>query len=324
MKTKIAALLFLPSLLLAQAVSDAMLTLDLENVVWYYNEGTDPSKLLTSSAVTPLPSTFVYAEKTYLLLGDVTALNGSPAKGTFVARGMALNFSTALSPQPQRPIADIGRNQIFDFLIEFLDPSGAQVGTLAGLGFGAGGAPPGTPPGSAAGNFVVVGGSGAYSGVRGQGATVSASNLRIASAVEDPAYRRINGGGKWRIGVTLNALTQPEITAVYHADFTPVAPASPAQAGETIILAVKGAGPTRPVLEPGKVFPNEPFAQMTSPVDAIANGSPAVVLNRVGWPGTRDVYRIDVALPGGLAPGAATFGLSVAWIPAAEIQLPIK
>jgi len=310
---------------IGQTVQDAVLMIDLENVVWYGNEATDPAKLMTSAAVTPLPTTFVYPFKTYLLFGDVAAVNGKPARGTFIARGAWLALSTADSPVPQRPIADVGRNQIFDFLVEFLTPEKVQVGTLAALGFGAGGAPPGTPPGSGAGNFVVTGGSGVYAGARGQGATVSAANLRITSAIEDPAYRRINGGGKWRIGVTLYSVPRPELVAVYHgSDFTPVSTASPAASGETLILAIKGLGPTRPVLEIGKAFPDGPFAQVASPVEITFNEKPGVVLNSIGWPGSAEYYRVDVTVPGGLDPGAASLRVSSAWIPGAEYKVPVK
>jgi hypothetical protein len=59
-------------------------------------------------------------------------------------------------------------------------------------------------------------------------------------------------------------------------------------------------------------------------VEATVNGSPASVVNRIGWPGTRDMYRIDIAMPGGLAAGAATLSLSVAWMPVAEYRLAVK
>ena len=324
MRSTIVALVFLPCLVFGQAVSDVVMTIDLENVVYYYNEGTDASKLLTSSTATPLPSTFVYALKTYVILGDITALNGAPTKGSLVARGTALNISTASAAVPQRPIADISRNQMLDFLMEILDSDGNQVGTLAGLGFGAGAAPAGTPAAAAAGNFAIVGGSGAYSGVRGQGATVSASNLRIASAVEDPAYRRMNGGGKWRIGIMLNAVATPEIVEAYHGDFTAVTQSRPAQPGETVILAVRGVGPTRPVLEPGRSFQQDPLSKVASRIDATVNGQPVVVSNRVGWPGTQDLYRIDVTLPAGLQAGSATVVISAAWMPGAGFALPVK
>jgi uncharacterized protein (TIGR03437 family) len=315
----------LPILVLGQSVSDVMLTIDLDNVVWYGNEATDPAKLMTSPGVTALPANFVYPFKSYLLFGDVVAVNGNPAQGAFIARGTWLALSTAAAPLPQRPIADINRNQIFDFLIEILATDGRQAGTLAGLGFGAGSAPPGTPPGSAAGNFAITGGSGAYAGVRGHGATVSTSNLRTASAVEDPAYRRVNGGGKWRIGVTLNAVVRPEIAGAYHgSDFSPVSADRPARAGETLVLAVRGMGPTRPVLEPGRTFSENALAAIASPCTATVNGLPAEVLNGVGWPGTADLYRVDVVLPGGTTPGTAGISLSTAWIPGVEFRLPVR
>ena len=154
---------------------------------------------------------------------------------------------------------------------------------------------------------------------------MSAANLRTTSAIEDPAYRRINGGGKWRVGVTLNSVTRPEVTAAYHgSDFSPVSAERPAQSGETLILAAKGMGATKPVLEPGKVFPGDTFADIVAPVEVSINGQPVEVAVKIGWPTTAEFYRIDVVLPPGLPAGAASLIVSSAWIPGLEAKIPVK
>jgi hypothetical protein len=72
-----------------------------------------------------------------------------------------------------------------------------------------------------------------------------------------------------------------------------------------VILEVKAAWATRPPLEPGKTFAEEPLAVVALPIEATAGGQPAEVINAAGWPGTRDRYRADVRLPAVRAPEAA-------------------
>ena len=115
----------------------------------------------------------------------------------------------------------------------------------------------------------------------------------------------------------------PTVVAAYHADFTPVTASSPAHAGELLILAVKGLGPTAPTLVPGKTFDGEKLAAVTSPVTATVNDVAAPVVNAVGWPGTNDTYRVDVTVPG-VAPGAASAALTVAWMQGPEFKIPVK
>ncbi len=95
--------------------------------------------------------------------------------------------------------------------------------------------------------------------------------------------------------------------AVYHsADFSPVTASRPARSGELLIFEVKAGWPATPYLQPGKVFSMEPFQSVATPVEVVVNGAPAEVVGTIGWPGTRDRYRVDVRLPGGVAPGTAT------------------
>jgi uncharacterized protein (TIGR03437 family) len=54
------------------------------------------------------------------------------------------------------------------------------------------------------------------------------------------------------------------------------------------------------------------------------NGKSAVVLNKVGWPGTTGVYRVDFRVPDGTPVGVAAVQLSAAWIPGSETRIAIQ
>ena len=152
--------------------------------------------------------------------------------------------------------------------------------------------------------------------------------------VEDPAYRRINGGGTRREIIHLIPLTRPEVLslptgpAVFHAaDFSPVTPEKPARAGELLMMSVSGLGPVRPNLDPGKPFPAWQTGkehQVNSPVEVMVNGKAAAVTSAIGWPGMNNVYRVDFLVPEGAAAGPATLGLSVAWINGPEVKFPVR
>jgi len=324
MKHLLALVLLLPALALGQATSDVILTLDFENVVGYVLDPAESPMWMSSSAKVPnVPSNYILTLKDYFQLADLVAVNGKPAKGTAVWWGLWTRFLAPATPTAKRPIADILRNVIGEIMIEVHDPEKGQVGTLAALVLSPGAVPPGSPPGTLFGNFAITGGTGIWSGVRGQAAGVSSSGVRTITAVEDPAYRRVNGGGKWRFAVTLNSVALPTIVAAYHGDFSPVSASSPAHPGETLVLAVKGLGPTNPTLVPGKTFDSEKLAAVTSPVTAMMNDLPAPVSNAVGWPGTNDTYRVDVTVPG-VAPGTAGAALTVAWMQGPEFKIPVK
>ena len=142
---------------------------------------------------------------------------------------------------------------------------------------------------------------------------------------EDPAFRRVNGGGQFTLGLHLSGASLAEVVAVYHAaDFTPVTDSRPARSGEVLILQVKANWPTTPFLQEGKVFSGESFQTPVIPVEALVNDAPVEVVNNLGWPGTRDRYRVDIRIPSGLAPGAAKLQLNGAYLPGLPSNLPVQ
>ena len=115
----------------------------------------------------------------------------------------------------------------------------------------------------------------------------------------------------------------PQVTGVFHTDFSPVTPSNPARAGETLIAQATGLGPTLPGVDPGQPFPATPQA-VNSPVDVIVNGKASPVANKVGWPGRVGVYRVDFQVPDGTAAGDATVQLSAAWIQGPATSLTVR
>jgi uncharacterized protein (TIGR03437 family) len=112
--------------------------------------------------------------------------------------------------------------------------------------------------------------------------------------------------------------------AVLHSDFSPVTQASPARAGEVLILRVSGLGPTKPGLAAGESFPSNPLQEVNAPVEVTVNGSQAEVLVKVGWPGTRDVYRVDFRMPFGASSGTVAVQLAAAWINGPTISIFVR
>ena len=156
---------------------------------------------------------------------------------------------------------------------------------------------------------------------------------RTGSVTEDPANRRIHQpGGKGRTTFHLYPKYRPAVDipssgpAVYHADFSPVTATSPARAGEVLIVAARNLGPTRPdLLPPGsRPFKADAMEEVNSPIEVTVSGKDAEVINKVGWPGTYDLYRVDFRVPSGIAPGMATIQLTAAWIPGPEVKIPVK
>jgi hypothetical protein len=329
-----AAILLLTStaLGLAQTPPVTILQVELANYINYYVDVAEPMRIGSSPGVSPLPSGFNSTFKTQIGIGDIASINGEPAKGIWILRGLPLNLSPA--PPPGRVIADLSRVAAYDLFMDILQHDGTHVGVITGAGMGGGLPPPGSPDAAVTSNLSITGGTGAFLGVRGQAAVMGAANLRAASAAEDPANRRLNGGGVLRMVVHLIPMTAPEVLtlpmgpAIYHAsDFSPVSANRPARVGEMLILSVSGLGPVRPNLGPGAPFP--PFEQgnlheVNSPVSALVNGRKAAVVNKAGWPTLSNVYRVDFVVPDGTAPGMATLALSVAWINGPEVKFPVQ
>jgi len=319
--------------LMAQTPPVTVLEIEYDNLVWYYGDVADPNKQATSAAPSPLSATFNRLFKVQLGLADVVAVNGKPAKGLHVDRSIPLLFSNTL--RPGQAIADINGWGVTESYVAILDTDGTLIGNITYMGVGGMAAPPGSPTGAALHSWTITGGTGAFLGVRGQASFKSQSAAgRGASMTEDPAYRRMNGGGKRIEILHLIPMTWPEVLtlptgpAIFHGeDFSPVTAEKPARAGELLVMSVSGLGPVRPKLDPGKPFPAWEAGkehQVNSPVEVTVNGKAAAVTSAIGWPGMNNVYRVDFRVPDGAAAGMATLGLSVAWVNGPEVKIPVR
>jgi hypothetical protein len=225
-------------------------------------------------------------------------------------------------------VADIVRTAVSEYLFEIQQADGSPVGNIHTMGMSGGVAPPGAPTGG--GNQPVAGGTGAFLGVRGQMAARGVMPPRNASMTEDPARRRSHGGGRVLFVFQLIPMTRPEIAtlasgpAIYHADFSPVTAGRPAVPGEVLIARATGLGPTRPGLNPGQPFPSDVLQEVNSPVEVLVGGRAAEVVNKIGWPGTIDAYRVDFRVPSGTAAGMAGVQLSAAWIAGGAVQIAVQ
>jgi hypothetical protein len=241
----------------------------------------------------------------------------------------AINLRT--NPSPGQAVADTIRGDSQAGVFEIQQADGSPVGSIMFSGLTAGTPPPGAPARQGAGNNAITGGTGAFLGVKGEWGSVSSSSpLRGASMIEDPANRRTNGGGAVLFLLHLIPTSRPEVVtsasgpAVFHADFSPVTSAKPAKAGEVLIVQATGLGPTVPAIDPGQPFPADKTQTVNSPVDVTVSGQSAEVINKVGWPGLVDAYRVDFRIPDGTAAGMASIQLTAAWIPGRAVGIPIQ
>lgn len=310
---------------LAQGRGDTILEIDTENVVSYNSDVFDPSRFATD----PGPTTLVATARNFgfvLAVGDIVAVNGKPARGTLVVRQQGINLSP--TPNPGQAQADIVRTGVSDYLLEIQQAEGTPVGSIHTLGLSGGSAPLGAPLGN--GNLTVAGGTGAFLGARGQMATsLTTPPLppRAASVTEDPSMRRLNGGGKVRFLVQLIPMIRPEIVvdrngpAIFHADFSPVSARWPARAGEVLIVKATSSGPT---VNPGQPFPRDSWQEVNSLIAVLVNGREAEVVNKLGWPGLVNTYRVDFRVPDDISSGIMEVQLSVAWVAGAEVSIPVQ
>lgn len=315
---------------LGQATPPTILTIDVENVVQYISDVSDVSRLATDPNVTTAISGRNFRE--FLVLGDIAAVNGQPAKGTFSFNARQVSLATA--PNAGQAIADLVRGNANEQTFEILRADGTPIGSIMASGLGAGTAPPGAPLAVTQGNNAIFGGTGAFLGARGQaGRAATPQDIpdRVASMSEDPANRRRNGGGRERFVLLVIPLSRPEVVitpngpAVAHSnDFALVSASRPATAGEVLSAFVTGLGPTRPGVDPGKPFPASPPAVVNSPVEVTVNGRPAEVLAAVGYPGAVDGYQVNFRVPSDTAKGVATVQISTAWIAGPEVRIAIQ
>jgi hypothetical protein len=327
-----------------------VLKIQIENFVNYYNDVTDWTKLAKNPNATPTSgSTPNFAQS--LDVADITSVNGDPAKGVFTER--RIQYKRAVTPTPGQFIADSVSSALQDRYFEILKTDGTVIGTIVVTGMGGAVPAPGTPSMVADGNFTIIGGTGAFMGVRGQAGGLdepSTTGARSASMTEDPSLRRGLPSGHRIMVLQLIPMSRPEVVqtatgpAVVHSgDFSPVTAAKPAKAGEILSLIATGLGPTQPVcastggtggtatgctgvtpLEPGDPFPAAPLALVNSPVSVIVNGQAAEVLYAGGYPGTTDRYQVNFRIPTGIASGAVSLQISAAWVTGSAVNIAMQ
>jgi hypothetical protein len=317
---------------LAQVAPATTLQVDVENFVVYTYDVTDSSRFATDQSRTTsslgLQQGGLRTFTPFIGIADIIAVNGTAAKGTWLTRGIVLNLQTRALPG--QAIADTIRTNITDQVFEILQADGTPIGTIMASEVGFGTPPPGAPLSSIGNNKAITGGTGAFLGVRGQMGLGQTAGIRIASVSEDPANRRMHGGGTSRHIIQLIPISRPEIVgittgpAIFHADFSPVTTAKPAKAGEVVIVRATGLGPTRPSIDSGLPFASDTLQQVNSPLAVLVNGQQAEVINAIGWPGLVDTYRVDFRVPDATTAGMAGIQLSAAWITASAVSIPIQ
>lgn len=289
-----------------------VLTLEGDNYVIYRNNVFDLTKLARDPNVTTSTQT---AFLSFVNVGDVRSVNGSPVKGLLSSQGpVAMPFRA--NPVAGQPVADFDSGGMLHCVWQILSADGKPIGTIVDVGI-------------VNGDHVVVGGTGAFHGVTGLHLTqVQTSPQRQASASEDPANRRTHGGGKFRTMFYLYPRSRPAVLnswrnpAVFHADGSPVTPANPAQASETLTLFASGLGPVTPAVAFGQPFPQG--ASVNAPVEVTVNGKAAEVVSATGDPGAVDRYQVQFQVPPDIGPGPAAVRLTAAWIPGQTVAIAVK
>jgi len=176
-------------LLLPAAAQELPTVLDVqvENSVLYVGDVTDLSRLARSPVpVAPVSQAQLGNFTRNIFLADVTAINGTAAKGQVATMVQVLRLNTA--PPTGAAIADANRPAINHVVYEFLKADGVSYGTLWGMELV-----------GAAGGLSIIGGTGAFLGARGSATLLDANPVqRVTSQAEDPSMHRANGGGRFR------------------------------------------------------------------------------------------------------------------------------
>jgi len=291
-----------------------ILTIDVANLVEYQADIYDPSKWGSNPNITPSAGAREFGVVT--LLADIVAVNGKPAKGLWQNVLSIMPFKA--NPSPGQPIADLDSGGIAQCEWEILGPDGSYIGALLDGGAGVGG-------------HALKGGLGVFAGVTGIHTGETSVPSRNASSSEDPARRRVNGGGKMRGTFYIYPASRPAVQmtssgpAIVHQDYSQVTTTNPAHPGELLIVAATGLGPVKPGILPAGVAPfsGPPYQEVSAPVTVLFNGNEVPVTTKVGWPGQKNVYWVDFPVPSDAATGTATLQLTAAWIPGPAVSVPV-
>lgn len=315
----------------AQSPVGSLLVIETANHRGYLRDVADPLLFATKSG----PTTAVIGKNfdQIVFIGDIVSVNGKRAKGTVIEVFNELNLRPNVTAG--QSIADIQHGGFVHWYFEILDEAGNIIGSIQASGMNGGTAPPGQTTQIRQASYTVVGGNGAFLGVRGyMGAAAdnfAGAPITTASVTEDPANRRSMPGGAIHQAIYLLPMFTPEVVtttggpAVVHAsDYSLVTAAKPAKAGEALTLYASGLGPTRPSPEPGQPFAANPAPVVASPVDVIVNGASSQVLYAGGYPGAVNGYQVNFRLPDSATSGTASLHLSSAWIAGSDVKIPIQ
>jgi uncharacterized protein (TIGR03437 family) len=331
----ISLLVTLASGALAQHPVGSLLVIQLENQTGYVRDVSDTTRLAVDRGPT---TTFLIGGQSpsfgeLIFVGDIVSVNGKRVKGT--ATELVTFIPIRPSPTTGQFIGDTTRGGFYEWNFEILHEDGRQIGSIRASGMGQGQPPPGATSAVRAASYAVIGGTGAFLGVRGYmgggGGSAASSAVRVASVTEDPANRRLHGGGSVIQNVYLLPMFRPEVIStadgpvvVHSADFTLVTGSKPARSGEVLSLFASGLGPTVPGVEPGEPFTSATRHAVNSPVEVLVNGKPAEVLYAGGYPGAVDRYQVNFRVPDGITAGMASVQLSSAWITGPEVKIPTQ
>jgi hypothetical protein len=205
LSTFVFGMVFGASASLAQ-VKPTTVQVDVHNFVLYNYDTFDTTQFGTNPAATNvMMKTYNY----HISIGDIVAVNSAPAKGTLLCTHTMFVLSPTATVGSMKAIADTRRAMIDDCSLEVLRNDGTAVGTIFIHGLFSGPPAPRAPSAITFSNMIVTGGTGAFLGVRGQAGQTGPWTPRVASVTEDPANRRVNGGGVESIVLQLFPMFPP-------------------------------------------------------------------------------------------------------------------
>jgi uncharacterized protein (TIGR03437 family) len=322
-----------------QTPAATVLRIDIDKYVPYHYDVFDESKFASVADITTVTAGRPFGQ--VIIIGDIVAVNGKPAKGVWTLRGTNLYLTPNVdvqSPgsflpfdQVRQSIADVIRFHIQDIIWEILQADGTPIGTIMASGYSRGSPPPGATPDWQFDNMTITGGTGAFLGVRGQAGVIDLGSPRQASATEATANRRALGGAKRSYVLELLPMFVPQIVAansgpaiVHGSDSSLVTPDKPAKPGEVLTIYAKGLGPTNPSVVPGLAFPAGPLAVVNSPVEVTVDGIPVSASYAGGYPGAIDAYQVNFTLPAATTPGRVRLHVSQAWISGPDVMIDVR
>ena len=205
-REKLVLCVFLVASVCLAQVKATTLKVDVNSFVLYNYDTFDTAQFgINAAATNVMMKTYNY----HIGIGDIVAVNGVTAKGTLLCTHTMFVLSPTAVVGSMRAIADTRRAMVDDCSLEILTSEGAPVGTIFIHGLFGGPPAPGAPGAIALSNMIVTGGTGAFLGVRGQAGQTGPWTPRVASVTEDPANRRINGGGVQSIVLQLFPMFPP-------------------------------------------------------------------------------------------------------------------